>query len=175
MKTSQQWWDEVKASPELFNDWLVKQYRGEVTASKRIIRLADNYESQFHHVLAKIAEQEMQHAEWIEELLNARNIEVDPQEVLKAENRYWAHTLPGIDSFETGAAVAAHAEAMRLERIKVIADDPDSPKDVRDTFRKILKDELFHERAFKFMAGDVAMTKTQGNHDLGLQALGLVA
>jgi rubrerythrin len=174
MRSSQQWWNEVKASPELFNDWLVKQYRGEVTAANRIARFADQYESQYHNVLAKIADQEAQHAEWIEEILTARGIEVDASDIQHAEDRYWKETLPGIDSFETGAAVAAHAEAMRLERIEVICNDPESPKDVRDTFRKILKDELFHEKAFRFMAGKVAMDATQGNHDLGLQALGLV-
>ena len=30
MKTSQQWWDEVKANPEKTATWLIKQWLGEV-------------------------------------------------------------------------------------------------------------------------------------------------
>ena len=38
--------------------------------------------------------------------------------VLDKDERYWRETLDGIDSFESGAAVAAHAEEMRLARIE---------------------------------------------------------
>ena len=43
MRTSKQWWEEVKADPEKFNRWLVKQYRGEVTAASWIEQFAETY------------------------------------------------------------------------------------------------------------------------------------
>lgn len=172
-KTSQQWWDAIKTKPNRFNDWLVKQHRGEVTAAKRIVEFADRFATDDHKaILNRIAVQENMHAEWILELLRARGIEPNIED---AEKRYWKETLDDIVSFETGAAVAAHAEKMRLERISVIKDDVTAPWDVRETFARILKDELFHERAFRDMAGDEAIAVTAGAHKRGRKALGLTA
>lgn len=172
MQTSQQWWEATKNDPDRFNHWLVRQYTGEVTAASRITKLALDFNATGRNakVLEVIAQQEAQHAEWIKGLLETRGVEtvIEP-----AEDRYWAATLPGIDSLDTGTAVAAHAEKMRLDRIMVIANDPEAPSDVRETFAKILRDELFHERAFREMSSQEALDRTAGNHDLGMQALGL--
>ena len=174
MKTSAQWWAEVKASPEKFNQWLVRQYTGEVTAADRIVALGETYGATGRQarVLEVIAGQERQHAEWIKELLVARGI--DPT-IEQAEKRYWAEAMTAIEDLDTGTAVAAHAEKMRLERIEVIANDADAPLDVRETFVKILRDELFHERAFREMSSPEAMARTADKHELGMRALGLVA
>lgn len=126
-------------------------------------------------MLSVISGQEKQHAQWVKELLENRGISVDDKSIAEAEERYWKHTLPGIDSFETGAAVAAHAENMRLERIRAICSDPESPADIRDVFQNILKDEVFHAKAFESMASEEALEQTKGNHELGLVALGLSA
>lgn len=172
-KTSQQWWDEVKADEKLLSDWLVRQYRGEVTAAKRINQFAELYASDDKNkkVLNVIAEQEAQHASWIRELLATRNIKPS---IKGAEKRYWKETLSGINSLESGAAVAAHAEAMRLERIRVIAADESAPADIRHTFILILRDEQFHEYAFRAMAGEAAMAEALHSHREGRKALGLV-
>lgn len=173
MTTSVQWWDSVKHDPTRFADWLMKQYRGEVTAGTRIEEFATQYAPERDRkVLNIIAAQERQHAEWVLGLLTARGIK---PVVDNAEDRYWRQTLPEIESFETGAAVGAHAEAMRLERIKTICDDESSPTDVRDVFQRILKDELFHERAFRKMAGPVAMSQVMDAHARGREVLGLEA
>lgn len=174
MRTSAQWWSEVKANNAKFDQWLIRQYTGEVTAAQRIVQLGDRYgaDEQQTKILNVIADQERQHAEWIRELLVARGIEPVVEE---AEARYWAETLPGITDLDTGTAVAAHAEKMRLERIRVITEDADAPQDVRETFAKILRDELFHERAFRTMSSPEAMARTANNHELGMQALGLTA
>jgi rubrerythrin len=178
MKTSQQWWDEVKSDEMKTKAWLRRQWRGEVTASFRIQRLAKQFtdeESQEHKILNAIAHQEEQHASWIKELLDARGIEVDGTDIASAENRYWAETLPGIKDFTTGTAVAAHAEGMRLDRIRVIANDKQAPEDIRDAFTKILKDEVWHEAAFTKLSTPEAMEETRHNHRAGLEALGLTA
>lgn len=171
---SKQWWEKVKQNKDLLNDWLIKQYRGEVTASDRIIKFSEQYCNDAKHskVLAIISEQEKTHAKWVLDLLQVRGITPD---IANAEERYWKETLTEIESFETGAAIGAHAEAMRLERIKVIAEDKEAPEDIRNTFSKILVDELFHERAFREMAGYQAMQKTQGSHEKGMELLGLTA
>lgn len=172
-KTSQQWWDEVKVDSNKLNRWLLKQWRGEVTASGRIRGFAATYapDESTSRILHIIADQERQHAEWVLELLKARGINPD---ATGAEVRYWKETLPQVRSFEVGAAVGAHAEGMRLERIRTIAADATAPDDVRKTFQQILKDEVFHERAFREMAGPDAMTLTEASHRRGRAVLGLV-
>jgi len=174
MKSSKMWWDSIKSDSDKFNDWLIKQYRGEVTAASRIKSFADNYatDSRNKKILGVIAKQESKHAAWVLDLLMARGIEPN---IEHAEERYWKETLPEVESFETGAAVGAHAEAMRLERIKVICEDHSAPADVREVFKKILREEIFHERAFRTMAGVEAMIATQESHERGKELLGLEA
>jgi len=62
-----------------------------------------------------IADQESNHAAWVAELLKSRNLE---PRILEKKERYWDKTLTDIHTFLRGAAVAAHAEEMRLERIR---------------------------------------------------------
>jgi rubrerythrin len=172
MVSSKEWWKQMKDDQSLFNEWLIKQYRGEITAASRIEQFADKYAPDCVSwvTLGVIAKQERQHAEWVLGLLVSRGI--DPS-VENAEKRYWSVTLPSIVDFETGSAVGAHAEAMRLERIRTIVDDEAAPADVRAVFEKILPDEIFHEKTFRSFAGDEAMTKTLTNHQRGLELLGL--
>lgn len=173
MKTSQEWWDETKSDPAKLNDWLQKQYTGEVTAAERIVEFSHKYAVSDRHrqVLAYIAGQERIHAEWIKELLENRGI----APVLRDPNqRYWKETLPGITDFESGAAVAYHAERMRLDRIRVIANDMNAPLDIVAVFQAILPDEEFHEKAFACMTSPEACWAAEENHEAGAAALGLV-
>lgn len=172
-RTSKDWWESVKRDPEAFHGWLLDQYRGEATAAGRIERLRDGYAApgtRASRVLSVIADQERKHAGWVGELLRARGVE--PRIEPEAE-RYWPRMLPGIHDLESGCAVGAHAEKMRLERIEAIAQDPGAPADVRAVFARILPEERFHERAFRAMAGDAAMRAAEGAHELGRLALGL--
>jgi rubrerythrin len=173
--TTQAWWESVKRDPAAFQGWLLDQYRGEATAGERIERLRDGYAApgtRAARVLSIIAEQERKHAGWVGELLRARGVE--PRIEPEAE-RYWPEMLPGIHDLESGCAVGAHAEKMRLDRIEHIARDPEAPADVRAVFARILPEERFHERAFRALAGDAAMRATEGAHELGRLALGLSA
>lgn len=174
MHTTLEWWQAVKGDDKLLNDWLIRQYRGEVTAARRIEMFRDRYarDAEPKRVLTLIAAQEEKHAEWVLGLLQARGIEAS---VTGAEERYWKETLPAIEDFETGAAVGAHAEEMRLARIRVICDDDTAPADIRAVFQKILREEEFHARAFKKLAGKPAYFRTQGAHEKGMALLGLVA
>lgn len=175
--SSEQWWAQTRRDPSAFRRWLRDQLRGERTAAGRILLLRDQYARQprtpAHRLLALIARQEATHARWVEALLVARgwDASVDPA----AQERYWPEVLSGIDSLEVGAAVAAHAEQMRLERIEVIARDESAPADVRAVFSRILRQERFHARAFAVLAGERALERTRGAHELGRRALGLVA
>lgn len=172
-RDSRTWWAATRQDPEAFCRWLLDQYRGEVTAAGRIEQLADQHASgdeRARRILNTIASQERSHAAWVADLLRARGL--DPVVEAKSD-RYWRRTLPGIRDLATGCAVGAHAERMRLERIEAIASDPDAPADVRETFRRILRDERFHERAFRELAGPEALEATKNAHDLGREALGL--
>lgn len=57
-----------------------------------------------------IAEQEETHATWVGELLAARG---QASQLLHKKERYWDKTITQVKSFDTGAAVAAHAEGTR--------------------------------------------------------------
>lgn len=173
MRTSEQWWNETKSDPEKLIQWLRKQYHGEVTASARIKKyaLTSCTDEALKGTLELIAAQELQHAAWVGSLLQSRGI--NPQ-VLEKTDRYWDETLKDIRSFETATAVAAHAEAMRLERIRVIANDEEAPTDIRRIFSRILVDEEFHERAFRQMAGQEAMSQTMMSAQRGRAAIGLI-
>ncbi len=172
-RTSLNWWEHMLVTPDAFTGWLQDQYHGEVTAASRIRTFAATFATDRRHqvVLELIAKQEELHAAWVADLLLARGVE---PVVLEKVERYWEETLPGIVDFTSGAAVASHAERMRLERIRVICEHPSSPDDVRQVFQKILPQEEFHERAFALMAGSEALTETAGAHEKGLEALGLV-
>ena len=172
--SSAAWWQRVRQEPQALLGWLFDQYRGEQGAGERIAQFADSFSapgSRAHRILNKIAAQERNHAEWIGSLLRTRGL---VPEVKPAHERYWPKTLPGIRDLATGAAVGAHAERMRLQRIEVIAGDPDAPADVRAVFLRILPQERFHERAFRTLAGADALAATAAAHELGEQALGLI-
>lgn len=171
--TSATWWQRTKQDATRLHAWLYDQYRGEVTAAGRIEALRDRYctpEQRAYRILTVIAAQERTHAAWVGELLAARGL---PVEVQAKIDRYWNRVLPGIDDLETGAAVGAHAEAMRLERIEAIARDAEAPADIRAAFAKILPQERFHARAFAALSTPEAMARTIDAHALGREALGL--
>jgi rubrerythrin len=175
-RSSIAWWAETRADPEKLLTWLYAQYRGEVTASQRILALRDAHApagSRAHRVLTIIAGQERDHAGWVAELLRARGLTAEVHG--GAEERYWKRTLPGITDLETGCAVGAHAEAMRLQRITAIADDATAPADIRAVFAKILPQERFHERAFRSLATAASLEATREAHALGRAVLGLEA
>lgn len=173
MRSSAVWWAETKADPAAFEDWLRDQYRGEATAAARIEMLRDAFTepgSRPYRVLSVIAAQERKHAIWVGELLAARGMNLA---IPGDRERYWPAVVDLVTDLETGAAVGAHAERMRLERLEAIANDESAPRDVREVFARIVPEERFHERAFRSLAGDRAMKKTASAHALGRAALGL--
>ena len=177
MKTSQQWWNETKQSPAKLLNWLKDQYHGEATAESKIRELADRFakdRTDVYRILHVIADQEKTHASWVADLCRSRNVQ---PEILKKEERYWQETLPAIEEYQTieyASGVAAHAEQMRLARIRAIVDDPTSPEDIRKVFKAILPQEEFHAAAFEAIAGQLGMKQSQASHQRGLNALGLI-
>lgn len=174
MKTSKEWWDETKASPDKIVNWLKNQYHGEAVASERIRKyILPHMDGKYAFMVERIADDEDRHSQWIGKLLEARGIK---PEILKKEERYWKEVITE-DFTENGnyaAAVAAHAEEMILERISVIMDDSTADEDIVETFKNIYKDELFHAKGFKLIAGDEYYNLASENHAKGLEALGLI-
>jgi rubrerythrin len=173
MKSTKQWWKETKNNNSEMTRWLLAQYHGEVSAAQKIEQLRDQYAAPLaraHKILSIIAEQEKLHASWVLTLLQNRGINPSKQH----KDRYWSKTLAGISDLETGCAVGAHAEKMRLERIEVIACDSEAPSDIREVFQKILPQELFHERAFRELSTREALSQTKTAHEEGKNALGLI-
>lgn len=173
-KTSKEWWLEVRDNPGKLARWLKAQYYGERKAAERIFQFAMSQPSgERKDTLMLIAGQEAQHAMWVRGLLRKRGIVPLNQK----KTRYWAKTLTrdmNKMTLQELAAVGAHAEQMRLNRIKVIANDKKAPADIRRVFESILPDEIFHTIAFRSMAGARAYNAARKNHEKGLNALGLV-
>jgi len=171
---SKEWWKKTKASPAELIRWLKAQYHGEVTAAKRIRELILIYPSnpKWKDTVELIAQQEEKHAEWVGGLLESRGY--DPK-ILDKKERYWEKTVKQIVDWDTGCAVAAHAEKMRLERIEAICADEDVESDIKEVFGKILVEERFHEHAFRSFTTDEAMQRTLDGHLAGLNELGLTA
>lgn len=111
MTTTQQWLDKITSNREELHHWLGRQYIGEITAAKRIRKLADEAPEKFKPVINRIADDEVLHAFWVGGLLVARNIPIPLIE--HAEDRYWKPILSELDSFEKTAAAGHHAEGMR--------------------------------------------------------------
>jgi len=175
MRTSKEWWNGVKNDPDALIRWLRNQYHGEAIAAIRMRKFVEKFghQAKFNErrTVEAIAHQEGQHAQWVGELLQDRGVR--PTLIGKTE-RYWDETIGGIDSWDSGCAVAAHAEGMRLERIRAIVNDSESPHDVRVAFNRIVVQEEFHARAFKTFASDEALFMALCNHRAGAEALGLV-
>ena len=174
MKTSQEWWNDTKVSQEQTINWLKNQYHGEAIAADRIrLFILPKMEGKYQFMVERIADDEDKHSKWVGELLSARGV---TPEILQKEERYWKQVIT--EEFKEDSnyacAVAAHAEEMRLERISVIMNDVNAPSDIRKVFTDIYKDELFHAKAFKLIAGDEYYNKASENHAKGLEALGLI-
>lgn len=181
--TSLAWWERTKLDATRLHAWLYDQYRGEVTAASRIEALRDELAppgGRAYRLLTVIADQERTHAAWVGGLLSSRGLHVEVRDKAAVDgrqppaDRYWREVVPEITDLETGAAVGAHAEIMRLERIEAIAGDATAPADIRAVFSKILPQERFHARAFASLATPEAMTRTANAQALGRVALGLV-
>lgn len=171
MKSVHDWINEVKASPAKFNQWLTRQYIGEMLAAERIEQLAEQVPERQQGVIHRIADDEQLHANWVRGLLEVRCIPL-PQVSIEG-TRYWEPILGQGLTVQQLLAAGAHAEEMRLHRIRAIVADEEFPEDVREVFGNILPDEEFHARAFAAAAGPAAVAEAAGRHQQGMAMLGL--
>ena len=176
MQTSLQWWNKTKSNPDLLINWLKNQYHGERTAAVKIRELFltedINLSEKEEKLILQIAKEEDLHADWVAKLLQDRGVSA---EILDKESRYWDKVLDNKKhSKEELAAIANLAENMRLERIKVIAEDSTADADIRAVFKKILPMEVKHEHIFGSMTNRESIIKALSNHEDGLNELGLV-
>lgn len=176
MKTTAQWWAEVSNDDSKMINWLKAQYHGEVTASFRIAEMITTYNvtGKNKETLERIVTDEQIHAQWVRCLLETRGITA---EVLDKEERYWNATMPKaveVNTFEYMCAVAHLAETMRLDRITLLASD-ERFADIADIFSRILPDEEFHAKAFGDMSTPEDIENAREYHNIGMNALGLVA
>lgn len=179
LETTQQWWDRVSNSDDEMVKWLKAQYHGEVTAAERISGCLITYDevtlgSLEETIIVSIVSDELQHAKWVRKLLTARGITA---EVLQKEERYWNEVLPKtleVNTFSYFCAVGHLAETMRLDRISLLASD-DRFEDIAKVMSDIYPDEVFHARAFKEMSTKADIAKAREFHNIGMNAIGLIA
>jgi len=175
MTTTQEWLNKVTNSKDELNHWLTRQYIGEVTAAHRIEGLQEHEEvdGKQRYLLGKIAMDESQHASWIKQLLINRGLELPEVTLQDAEKRYWKPVFDNAWGADDCFAAGAHAEEMRLHRIKAIVASEEIDEDIRKVFRAILPDEEWHAKAFKHLASEEALVKMKPHHEAGLKLLGL--
>lgn len=178
LRTTEQWWADVSNDPAKMIDWLKDQYYGEQTAAVRIRALLEQYPditSVERELVTMIADDEAKHADWVKRLLINRGIPETNFTRGKDGARYWAKTLPTEPvTFSQICAIGHLAEVMRLERIRLLAEDVRF-NDIAQTFANILSDEVFHAKAFKVMSSPEDIEAARPNHEAGLNALGLVS
>ena len=178
LETTQQWWDRVSNSNVEMVNWLKAQYHGEVTAADRIMSSLTDYDieptSLEFKIISSIVNDEIKHARWVSKLLQDRGITA---EVLQKEERYWNEVLPKTleeNTFKYFCAVGHLAETMRLDRIALLASD-ERFTDIAKVMSDIYPDELFHARAFKEMSTKADIAKAREFHNIGMNAIGLIA
>lgn len=167
MKTSQEWWNETKADLPKLNLWLQRQCFGEEHAYERIMILAEKFGNP---VLHKIALDEFAHHHWIKRYLEEAGIPL----LTEHKERYWNEINLKFENVTQVAAVGYHAEMMRLERIRIIANDETIPK-LSDLFKRILIDEEYHAKAFKKLTTEEELEIAKIDHEQGMIELGLIA
>ncbi len=154
LRTLRAQWPAIRMQPNWVENWLQGQFSGEVDAVASMedllaTFLRDPTKGRQVLLLERIVRDERDHVLWIGQLLQARGVK--PRAIAPGE------VLPGMDTCQHGCAVASRAEALRAGEIRLVIADEWVPTDVRDAFRHILGDEVFHERAFRRLAGDPAM------------------
>lgn len=174
MKTTEQWWNEIKTNPTKLNNWLRRQCVGELAAvnllSEILLRFGQQATVSEWKTVHKVMGQEAVHALWMREVMAGRGIE--PEENASAERKYWAEVLPNVTNFDEAMAAAYHAEHMRLARIRLIASETDPAyADLAQTFQRILPHEEWHQQVFDKMRKGHDLTRY---HERGLRALNLV-
>lgn len=175
-KASIIWWDALIADPAKQIEWLKKQYHGELLAGQRIRKIFGEYDlSDLDKLrIEAIANEEDTHAEWIKMLLITRGVTAEA--LTEHKERYWEKIpLDSIKSSKEAAAIGFHAELMRLDRIAVIRDCPQSPQDMAKTMGAIYQDEIGHVITFKALSTPGIIEATRLDHEDGVNALGLSA
>ena len=149
-------WQKLKGQARGLVKWLLDQYVGErnAVASMEQLREAVLRHGGTDKVVAlvdRVLNDERRHVATIGRLLVARgetNLPVGEPVVLE-----------GLDDPNAGPAFVSRAEAVRAGIIRVVVDDPDVPADIREVFQIILKEERFHEEAFRAVAGEKNMAE----------------
>ena len=170
---TEQWLEKILSSKEELYHWLQRQYVGEVNAARKIHELSERegLTDGERRVLRSIASDESTHANWVFALLQTRGIPLP--DLNTGEERYWKPILAEAKTFAEIAAAGHHAEGMRLVRIRALSECEKIDEDIRNVFKKILPDEIFHEKAFGILSSPEAREKMRGKHDEGLALLGL--
>lgn len=167
MKTSMEWWEEIKNDEPKLIEWLQRQCYGEYRAYERISEIAKKFNNS---LLSQIALDERNHHEWIKKYLLDRNIPLLDTHT----ERYWKEVNLKFDSIEEVGAVGYHAETMRLERIKIIAKDTTYPE-LALIFKAILPEEVYHAKVFKSLSTEEEIEIAKIDHEQGMIELGLIA
>lgn len=171
MTTPVEWWERTRKDESRIISWLQRQHVGEMQASNSIMGLLFRFpeaRTGYQKELADFVEDEARHARELVACLKRRGASI----ILNHSSRYWAQQ-PSPSSFIEACAMSAHAEALALVRIQVVADDLTAPWDIRTAFLGIAEDEKRHVELFRAIAGEDALESRLKAHLAGVAALGV--
>ena len=147
-------WADMKQQPHWLEKWLQGEYNGEthaVTTMRELLKTLEGQAGKEKAVLVvqQVLRDEANHIALIGQLLKVRG-------VIPSTSKPFT-PLPGMEEPEAGSAKCSYAEAVRAGQIRVVVEDPDTPEDIRGVFSLILREESFHERSFRTLAGEQVM------------------
>ena len=160
------WWSRLLTDEERLQTWLIK-----LEATERQ-GYDDNHEAAGIYVggnlaakkiLLATADDELRHADLLVKVLTDR----DPnwrEGQAPAPSAYWDLMYQGIVDLESCAAVFALGEGLASDRFEVIAQHPDTPKDIKWFLDQALPDEQHHCRIFTKLAGESQLDIMRQRH-----------
>lgn len=169
---TRQWWDGLLADEARMTRWLQKLWQTEFSG------FADNNEAAAKwgqgnpavvNIFVKTGEDELRHAELLEDLLKARG--AWPFTETPPPSTYWEDMEAGIVSLETCAAVFYMGEHLAAERFQVLLDHEGTPADVRAFLEAALPDERHHARVFRRLTTETALADMQARHDAAVRRI----
>jgi hypothetical protein len=166
------WWERLLKDEEKLVRWLQKLHGTELSGYQDNRDAADKWAKgslSVTNVLYATGDDEMRHSELLVDVLRGRG--AWPIEAVIEESAYWNEMDAVIDSLESCAAVFHLGERLAAERFEVLANHPDTPKDIMGFLTPALPDEQHHARIFFKMTTPETFEKVLIAHNEAVQRL----
>ena len=161
------WWLRCISDNTKMTAWLQKLQRTEIGGyddhveymSKNVIGERET------RILTNIAEDERKHSGLLIDMFAERNIAVVPDGV---QSSYWDEILSNVTNLQEYCAANYYGEALAAFRFEVIESMSETPGDIKEVIRKVIRkvlpDEIFHRETLQRLAGEETLARMQAIH-----------